>query len=62
MFLNTITLLCLNLAVSLSLFVHIVKLGYNEHAWDRLILFVITVIRYNREGLCTKVTIWDRKL
>ena len=39
-----------------------VKLGYNEHAWDRPILFIITVIRNNREGLCTKVTIWNRKL
>jgi hypothetical protein len=28
-----------------------VKLGYNEHAWDRQILFVIAVIRYNREDL-----------
>ena len=40
---------------------HTVKLGYNEHAWDRLILFVIAVIRYNREDLCTKVAIWDQK-
>ncbi len=38
-----------------------VKLGYNEHAWDRLILFVIAIIRYNREDLCTKVAIWDQK-
>jgi len=38
-----------------------VKLGYNEHAWDRLILFVIAVIRYYREDLCTKVAIWDQK-
>jgi hypothetical protein len=38
-----------------------VKLGYNEHAWDRLILFVIAVICYNREDLCTKVAIWDQK-
>jgi len=38
-----------------------VKLGYNKHAWDRLILFVIAVIRYNREDLCTKVATWDQK-
>ncbi len=40
---------------------HTVKLGYNEHARDRLILFVIAVIRYNRENICTKVAIWDQK-
>jgi hypothetical protein len=38
-----------------------VKLGYNEHAWNRLILFGIPVIRYNHEDLCTKVAIWDQK-
>jgi len=38
-----------------------VKLGYNEHAWDQLILFAISVIRYNREDLCTNVAIWDQK-
>ncbi len=38
-----------------------VKLGYNGHIWDQLILFVIAVIRYNREDLCTKVAIWDQK-
>jgi len=38
-----------------------VKLGYNEHARDRLILFVIAVIGYNRENTCTKVAIWDQK-
>ena len=32
-----------------------VKLGYNEHAWDRPDLFVIAVslIRYNRKDLST---------
>jgi len=40
---------------------HTVKLGYNEHTGDRLILFVIVVIRYNHEDLCTKVAIWDQK-
>ncbi len=38
-----------------------VKLGYDKHAWDRLILLVIAVIRYNCEGLCTKLTIWEQK-
>jgi len=32
-----------------------VKLGYNEQAWDQLILFVIAIIRHNREDLCTEV-------
>jgi len=32
---------------------------YNEHAWDRPILFVIAVIRYNREDLNTEEAIWD---
>ncbi len=27
---------------------------YNEHAWDRPILLVIAVIRYNREDLNTE--------
>ena len=38
-----------------------VKLGYNEHAWDRPTLFVIAVICYNRKDLCTKLTILDLK-
>jgi len=38
-----------------------VKLGYNEHARDRVILFVTAVIRYNHEHICTKVAIWDQK-
>ncbi len=41
------------------LILHTVKLGYNEHAWDRLILFVIAVIRY--KDLCSKVAICDQK-
>ncbi len=28
---------------------------------DRQRLFVIAVIRYNREALCTKLSIWDTK-
>ena len=39
-----------------------VKLAYNKHALDRAVLYVIAVIRYNHEGLWTKVTIWDQKL
>lgn len=34
------------------------KLSYNEHARERLMFFVRAVIRYNRESLCTKVTIY----
>jgi hypothetical protein len=40
---------------------HTVKLGYNEHAWDRLILLVVAIIRYNHQDLCTKVAIGDQK-
>ena len=31
---------------------------YNKHGWDQPIWFVIAVIRYNCENLCTKVNIW----
>ncbi len=38
-----------------------VKLGYNERVWDRPIFFIVAVIPYNREGLCTKLIKWDQK-
>ncbi len=33
-----------------------VKLGYNEHAWDRPILVAIADIRNIRENVCCKLT------
>ena len=39
-----------------------VKLCYNKHTWDCLVLLVIAVIRYNHEDLCTINIIWDHKL
>ena len=39
------------------------KCGYNEHALDRrLVLFVISVIRYNRKDLSTNLFNLDQKL
>ena len=38
-----------------------VKLGYDEHAWDRPVLLVIVVIRCSLEYIIIKVTIWDQK-
>jgi len=29
---------------------HHLRIGYNNNAWDRPILLVIAVIRYNRQG------------
>ena len=39
------------------LFVQYVKICYNEQACDRPVLFVIAIIHYNHEDLCTKLTI-----
>ena len=38
-----------------------VNLGFNEDAWDCLILLIITVIRYKSQDLCAKLTILDQK-
>ena len=38
-----------------------VKLAYNKLSRTGTNTFVITVIRYNREGLCCRVNIWDLK-
>jgi len=38
-----------------------VKLAYNKYPWDGPMLFVIAVINYTRDDLCTKLTIWDQK-
>jgi hypothetical protein len=39
-----------SIVVSMKMKFYTVKLGYNEHAWDRPNLFVKTGIRYNRVG------------
>ena len=62
----TLTLVCDNFPKKNITTTHNVELSYvrsnsvtyNTHAWDQPIWFVIAVIRFNCENLCTKVNIW----